>query len=406
MRRCWLGMLLVMGAPAAQAVSQEIQASFSPDPSNPQKNVFINKTPESGYCVSNPVECRNNNTFSIRLPVRFDSARALQPDGSQRNNAMVKVPAQWRALTVTNAVTGESERVEVRVAGIGSQYRLSDTAANLTGAPTALQGHQTLWTNSSWVYAPPPCVYSGVGYYSDTTYAFFWKTPIDGSCTKMVAFAIPAMSYDYLDFAYELRTPNPLGMSSGQYTGSLSYRLGPGGDFDMGDVMLPTDPQLTLDFVLDVQHTLKVDIPPGGDKVQLAPAGGWQGWINAGRRPVRLFRDQTFHISASSRFSMYRICNGEDEAILCKIINPQTRRFTHVDVSVSLPNGMTDVAGQPVKRQLLSAKSLAQRFQPGFYVDRGIGTLHFEVMPESIDKGFLTNGPYRGDITVVWDSEI
>jgi hypothetical protein len=41
------------------------------------------------------------------------------------------------------------------------------------------------------------------------------------------------MQLEYLDFAYELETPDPLGMSSGHYTGSLTYSVGPNGDFDL-----------------------------------------------------------------------------------------------------------------------------------------------------------------------------
>ena len=48
------------------------------------------------------------------------------------------------------------------------------------------------------------------------------------------------MRYHYLDFAYELVTPNPLGMSSGKYRGDLTYTVGPSLDFDMGDIMLPS----------------------------------------------------------------------------------------------------------------------------------------------------------------------
>jgi hypothetical protein len=29
-------------------------------------------------------------------------------------------------------------------------------------------------------------------------------------------------------------------------------------------------------------------IPPGGNKVLLEPQGGWQGWLEHGRKPVRL----------------------------------------------------------------------------------------------------------------------
>ncbi|CAI8908753.1 Exported protein [Pseudomonas sp. IT-P4] len=410
-RSRWLGMLAVVAAPSAQAVNQEIRALFTPDSANPQRNLFVNKTPVSGYCADYPSECRDNETFSIRLPMHFESARPMQPNASPRNSAMFSIPALWRPLTVTNRETGETETVEVRIAGFGSRYILSDTAVNLTGAATAIEGHRALWggPGGGWVNAAPPCTYSGVGMYSDNYYRFFWKTPVQGTCVKTASFPIPAMTYDYLDFSYELKTPNPLTMSSGLYTGDLSYRIGPGGDFDMGDVMLPTDRDLTLNFVLDVQHTLKVDIPPGGEKVQLVPAGGWQSWLQAGRRPVRLFRDQTFNISASSRFKMLLECEISAFPYDCVILDSVSRRSVELQVSVSLPNGLTDLAGQPVKRRRLRAgPANAQQFQPGFYVDRAPGILHFEIPPNQMEFMIQPGAAstYRGNVTVIWDSEV
>ncbi|WP_419712931.1 hypothetical protein [Pseudomonas sp. NFX224] len=410
-RGCWLGMLAVVAAPPAQAVTQEIRALFTPDSANPQRNLFVNKTPVSGYCADYPSECRDNETFSIRLPMRFDSASPMQPNASPRNSAMFSVPALWRPLTVTNRETGETETVEVRIAGFGSRYILSDTVVKLTGAATPIEGHRNLWggPHDGWVNAAPPCTYSGVGLYSDNYYRFFWKTPVQGTCVKTASFPIPAMTYDYLDFSYELKTPNPLTMSSGLYTGDMSYRIGPGGDFDMGDVMLPSDPDLTLNFVLDVQHTLKVDIPPGGEKINLVPAGGWQGWLQAGRKPVRLFRDQTFNISASSRFKMYYECQSWN-AFDCTIKDALGRRQVELQVFVSLPNGLTDQSGQPVRHQRLRAGTEgAQIFQPGFYVDRAPGILHFEVRKEEVEwmlRQPNVASPYSGSVTVIWDSEV
>lgn len=402
----WLGMLAIVAALPAGAVTQEIRALFTPDSANPQRNTFINKTPVSGYCAEYPGQCQDNNMFSIRLPLRFESNGAMQPNAAARNSAMFRVPSLWRALTVTNTATGKSETVEVRIAGIGSQYSLSDTAANLTGASSAIEGHRSLWINGgSWVNPPTPCQYSGVGFYGDNDYRFFWKTPFPGGCVKTAAFRIPAMSYEYLDFAYEIRTPNPLGMSSGLYTGTINYSIGPGGDFDMGDVMMPTDSYLGLHFVLDVQHTLKVDIPPGGEKVRLVPAGGWQSWLQAGRRPVRLLRDQTFNISASSRFKMYLEC--PTWLFFDCVIDAPNSRPVELQVSVSLPNGLTDLAGQPVRRQRLRRQADAQIYQPGFYVDRAPGVLHFEIVQEEVDY-MLQNGAasYSGNVTVIWDSEV
>ncbi|MFY0731589.1 hypothetical protein [Pseudomonas sp. NFX15] len=403
----WLGLLAAFASPSAGAVTQEIRALFTPDSANPHRNEFVNKTPSTGYCEYYPEICRNSNTFSLRLLTKVESIRAMQANADARGSAMFKVPGGWRRLTIMNVETGEAEIVEVRVAGIGSNYVLSDTASNLTGVSDAGEAHNRLWQGAAWVNAAPPCVSTGLGFYGAKSFAFFWKVPDERACTKVASFDIPAMTYGYLDFAYELRTPNPLKMSSGFYTGSLNYRLGPGGDFDFGDVMIPDDPDLTLDFVLEVQHTLKVDIPPGGEKVQLVPAGGWQSWLHAGRKPVRLFRDQTFNISASSRFKMYLICQYSDGR-RCYLRNPRWLIDVPLDVRVSLPGGLTDVSGRPVHRQELMTESGAVAFQPGQYVDRKPGTLHFELGPKALETVFLPGigNHYSGNVTVIWDSEV
>lgn len=397
--RC-LGLTAMLCIPTAEAVNKEIRASFAPDSSHPHKNEFINKTPNSGYCTIDPSQCTDNNMFSIQLPVRFDSSRPI----GMGEQVRLKVPANWRPLTVINRDTQEAETVEVRIIGIGSEYVLSHTAAELVGVTDILEGHQKLWLNSSWVYAPAPCQYSGVGRYAPKHYRFFWKAPLEAACVKIAAYGIPSMSFNTLDFAYELRTPNPLKMSSGLYTGSMVYRMGPGGDFDLGPVMVPDDGNLTLDFVLDVEHTLKVDIPPGGSKVELQPAGGWQSWLQAGRMPTRLFRDQTFLISASSKFTMRLECEHQVKQG-CGIIAGGYGGM--VNVSVSLPGGLTDKTGKPVKNFALSQQeSIA--FQPGHYIDRKPGTLHFEIPPA--DTAWLISNnkglPYKGNIAVIWDSDI
>jgi hypothetical protein len=217
------------------------------------------------------------------------------------------------------------------------------------------------------------------------------------------------MRYDYLDFAYELETPNPLGMSSGKYFGSLTYSVGPNADFDMGDVMVTSQSTLTLNFALDVQHTLKVDIPPGGNRVELVPQGGWQAWLQQGRKPTRLFRDQTFNISASSRFKMNLECQYSQDGKTCSLREPESGDVVPLKVSVSLPYGLTDGGGQAVsRRQLLRDGSGTELFQPGIYVDRKPGTLHFEIpadeVAEMIHSG--TQRQYSGSVTVIWDSEI
>ncbi|SDX51045.1 MULTISPECIES: hypothetical protein [unclassified Pseudomonas] len=402
---------LLAGSPTASALTQDISAIFRPDPAKPQENVFLNTTPVSGYCASHPSECKATKTFSIRLPMTFNSAGPIQANhGSARQGAMFKVPANWRTARVTHASTGETETVEVRFSGLGSKYRIPAGVVNVVGGGVdVLTAHQRLWggVSHTWVYAPAPCRYSGVGFYTATDYEFFWKTPVEDVCAKTSRYLIPSMSYTHLDFAYELRTPNPLKMSSGQYTGSLTYSVGPGQDIDMGDVVIPNDSALTLNFKLDVEHTLKVEIPPGGNRVELVPQGGWQAWLNQGQKPTRLFRDQRFHISASSRFKMGLECQYVS-GNTCAITETGSGHAVPVDVSVTLPDGLTDAAGQPVnRRQLRLDGSGTELFQPGFYVDRRSGTLHFEVGRSQVEAMLDTGAKaYSGNVTVIWDSEV
>jgi hypothetical protein len=387
----------------AQAINQEIRALFQPDPSQPGKNLFVNQTPNSGYCVAFPGKCDDGKMFSIELPVRYSAGRALVPG----DGISLKAPADWRRLTITNQDTQESESVEVRITGIGSKYFLSNRVQELTGISNAAQAHDKLWkSETGWLYAPSPCVGSGLAGYTDTTYRFFWHTPVEASCTKNTAFHIPGIYFDKLDFAYELKTPNPLNMSSGLYTGSITYTMGPGRDFHMGYMMYPDDDSLTLDFVLDVQHTLKVDLPPGGNKVSLEPEGGWAPWLDSGRKPKRIFRDQPFFISASSRFKVMMLCDSQGGPY-CNLGSP-LGDTTSVKVSMTLPAGIGGPGNGPVNRIPLSVNNWMGPFQPGIYVDRKPGALHFELEPSAID--FLLrpgkNDRLRGHITIIWDSDV
>lgn len=392
---------------SAQAITQEIRASFVPDPANPQNNKFIDQTPQSGYCATFVNDCKTYNLSGLRLPLRFAASHAIEPGAPERAGATLKAPAQWRSLSVSNVVTGEAHAVQIRIGGVGSQYVLSDTAVNLTGASSDQEGHNRLW-GRSWGNAPRPCQSGAMASYGPDSYTFFWRTPVESACSKQAAFLIPWMSYDYLDLGYELRTPNPLGMSAGLYTGELRYGIGPGGDFDMGDNMLPDNSSLTFRFVLDVQHVLKVDIPPGGHKIELVPQGGWQAWLQEGRRPARLFRDQTFNISASSKFKMFFQCEHAGIGACALRDTESGSTFPQVYMSVSLPHGITDNAGQPVKRQPLTDSSQGSVFQPGHFLDREPGILHFEI-PAFYLEQMLQPGRarrYAGNVTVIWDSEV
>lgn len=393
-------MLLMSATFSAGAATLTIDALFQPNANKPNHNVFDNKTPPgNSYCGQHPTYCAPG-TFSIGVPITFRAASAIQPEHDVRQGAMFQVPSNWKSVQVFHEITGEQETVQIRVTGIGGAYTNRVPLTPRT------------WV-SNWVYAPAPCQYGGVGYGNQVVYAFFWRVPEGaGVCAKQAFQPIPydlSFAYRDLAFSYQLVTPNPLAMRSGTYRGQLTYGVGPHKDFDMGDVMVANDDQIVLNFNLKVEHVLKVEIPPGGNRVELVPQGGWQAWLNQGRKPARLLRDQTFNIYASSRFKMKLECQYEDVAnSTCRVVDSASGRSAPLSISVSLPFGLTDALGQPVNRLPLRLDGAGTEvFQPTQYLDRKPGTLHFAIERDAVNEMLQPNesGSYKGNVTVIWDSE-
>ena len=394
----------------------EIRAEFVPDPSNPGLNRFTNKTPSGGFCASYPTICEQRKVFSIESNITAESNAPIQANHDLRKGPMFQIPAQWRDVEVFHE-EGGSELVRFRVASIGSEYHLSDTATKLIGRPDVLgdNAHGFLWggrensyINYLWQYPPRPCTYAINMYrFDDDSFTFHWQIPVGQICGKTAAFDIPGFAYSKLEFMYELVTPNPLKMKAGIYTGSLRYTVGPMMDFDLGDIMIPSENELVLNFTLKVDHIFKVEIPPGGNKVALLPEGGWQAWLNQGRRPTRLFRDQTFNVWTSTPFKMSMECEHYAANSTCALQDDKNNQVP-VDVLVSLPSGLIDGERQSVSRRRLRVDGVGtERFEPALYIDRKPGTLHFEVSKGAVEEMLQRDSlRYSGDITVIWDSQV
>jgi hypothetical protein len=403
----------LLGA-VSEAAVMEIEAKFSPDPSNPLVNKFINTTKFTGFCQGNEPACERRGLSSFRTPITFTATRPIRVhETNRREAAMFSIPAEWRTLTVTKmgGASTETAEVKVRMPGFAVNYRLSHDARDLVGRPDlgSNAAHGLLWQGGLWLSPPSPCQWAIKASTNTREHETFWLTPAGSACHKAPNYIIPEFDYKSFDFAYELQTPEPLKLSQGTYTGSIQYSVGPGKDFDMGDVMLPSEDSLTLNFTLTVEHMLKVEVPPGGHRVELVPQGGWQSWLQQGRKPTRLFKDQTFNISASSRFKMELECQYTQDGNTCSLQEPISGHVVPLNISVSLPHGLTDASGQPVtRRQLLLNGSGTKLFQPGFYVERRPGTLHFEI-PSSEVAEMIRPGRsryYSGNVTVIWDSEV
>ena len=400
-----ISMVLLLVVSPVYAGNAEIRAEFRPDPSNPLVNRFKNVTPSSGYCEHFIGFCEPRGLFSLNLPIgpiiqtSGGPVQANHPD--PRQGAYLKVPSEWRTVTVTND-RGDSAQLEIRISGIGGRHDLGASVVAITGGGN----HEQLWSTGRWHKAPAPCLPSGGLTGSDIHIVWFWLVPENASaCATQALFDIPNYFYRYVHFGYELRTPNPLTMPAGTYSGSQTYTVGPGMDFDFGDRVLPNENLATLDFVLEVDHILKVEAPPGGNRIQLEPQGGWQAWLQNGRKPIRLFRDQTINLWTSTPFKMTLEC-PEPMGNTCSVRNAAGHQVP-LDIAVTLPPGLTDAAGRPVNRLPLTLDgSGSERFLPSRYIDRKPSTLHFEIKADGVAQMLEQPGStYTGTATVVWDSE-
>lgn len=386
----------------------EVTAVFRPDPGNPMVNRFKNTKPSEGYCAHFAAYCESRDLFSLTLPLGgFPQTTGMRVQANHtdpRQGAFLKVPSDWRRLTVTNE-NGDTDELEVRISGVGGRADHGGDVVEMTGGGN----YEHLWSTGRWHKAPFPCV-SGGGLNGTSYYVIFmWMVPENaGACATTALFDLPLFEYRYLFFGYELRTPNPLKMPTGTYRGSIHYSIGPGMDFDIGDAVRPHDSAVTIDFVLSVEHTLKVEVPPGGNRIELLPQGGWQGWLQRNQRPERLFRDQTFNLSTSSRFKMHLECEYSNGGNDCSLYEPLSGHGVPLSVFVSLPGGLTDASGQPVSRRRLARDgSGTELFMPGYYLDRKPGALHFEIASKDVGQMLTGTGKtYRGNVTVVWDSEV
>lgn len=389
-----------------QAGTAEIRAQFRPDPANPMFNQFKNITPSSGYCDHFIAFCTPRNLFSLQMPLgglpQTTGGPVPANHSDPRQGAYWKVPSHWQTIDVVN-LAGDREQVEIRISGIGGRADHGGDVNVITGGG----GYEALWSTGRWHNAPSPCVpgggLNGTSYYV----VWFWLVPENASaCSTRALFDLPNFNYRYIHFGYELRTPNPLTMPTGIYRGSVTYTVGPGMDFDFGDRIVTHDNIVTLEFTLDVEHTLKVELPPGGDRIELLPEGGWQAWLNQGRRPARLFRDQTFTLAASSRFKMNLEC-GLVIGNTCGLRNGEGDEVP-VQIAVTLPYGLRDQYDQPVNKLPLRLDGVgSELFQPLHYVDNRSGKLHFEVGQDDVGEMLKTPGTtYSGTATVVWDSEV
>ncbi|MFS2198663.1 hypothetical protein ACCD00_09055 [Pseudomonas sp. Pseusp3] len=386
----------------SNAAVLEVQAEIRPDPSNPGSAQIINNTPVTGYCTEFPAECNSRKIRSDSFNISFQSSGSIPVDQA----IPFGFPARWRTFTVSHSsIPGETAEIQIRIAGVGTRYRLSKKAQEITGMPIGFpvfDYHAFLWS-PSWAEAIAPCLgVNGTSQGADangTDFTAFWLTPEHvTSCPRRPKFEVPGISLQRLDVHYELRAVRPEKLMTGNYQGSYTYSMG--SDFDMGNLNA-NDPSMTFNLNLAVKQDVKVEM--SADRVYLTPKGGWMEWITHGRKPEKLLGDLRFFILSSAPFKMDLSCErlGIDT---CLISNGSHQ--VPVDISVSLPSPWVDDTGRPIERRplILGGEGLKNIKATGS-PNQSPSLLHFEVPQDSV-KDMQSGSRYRGTVYVTFDSDI
>lgn len=400
--RLVLGSALFGFASLANAAALNVQAEIRPDPANPGIAEIINQTPVTGYCTEYPGNCSSKRIRSNSFPISFTSSGVIPKD----HVIPFGFPATWRKFTVVHAVIpGETAEIEIRIAGVGTRYRLSSTAQAIIGHPggePVFDYHSYLW-QPSWAEATAPCqqvnTTSQGADPNGTDFTAFWLTPQNvTTCSRSPKYNIPGMSLQRLDVHYELRAVRPEQLITGDYQGEYTYSTN--GDFDMG-VLTPNDAAMTFNLNLTVKQDVNVKM--SADSVALAPKGGWMEWITHGRRPEKILGDLRFFILTSSPFKMDLSCDRMGPET-CLISNGPHQ--VPVNISVSLPNPWVDDAGQPVARRPLTIGGAGlEHLKPTGLPTREPSLLHFEVPADSVAL-MHDDSSYRGTVYITFDSDI
>lgn len=404
---------LLITSVTVEAAEINLTASFSPSITSPENNKFTNTTPVSGYCLLSLSKC-NSDEFSIIIPLNSTNISPV----NNGDGVSVAIPSAFRNVHVTNG-NGEEYIVNFRVSALGASYQ------SFYRPGSSDTGDRNLWSGGNFSTAPSPCSGKASSYYWQTgIYTFFWGAPVQNViCTKTSTTDRGDNLHRIFDanIMYELQTPNPLKMNSGIYTGSYTYSVGSGMDFDLGGSKFSnSESTLTFNFTLSVNHELKVVMNTEELNVALQPCNSmkicseeqgkanWERWMLTRVTPVLTGRSR-FSISSSGVFTAYLQCEFEIDAI-CGLKSDNSTQLVPVHTMITLPDNIVDSeTGVTVSRiPLRIGKHLSRNvFHTESFAQNRSGYIDFEVKQKDVDI-MLTTRPdtYRGAVTLVFDASI
>lgn len=353
---------------------------------------FRSVTKSDEYCAVWPTSCANSSYYVADLPLKYEK-RWTNRAPDLRDRWYIKIPAARKVDVVSES--GHSYTLDFSFRAL-SQVVVRTSATGYppvtphpqNGCSAITSVHDRSRSRFIWELKDPqsaaPC------YNFETN---FFEEESDGRV-------------DMFGARYMLVMPRPIGMPQGIYRGSLTYSIGPGGDFDFGTgVTGLSDDQLTIHFELDVKHDLYLQFPPGSDRAVLEPPGGWSAWLGGRGAPSRLYRDLPMRIWSSGPIKIYKRCQYELGGI-CGL-RESSGHMVPVQVAVSLPTGMQH-NGSPINKVTVPThEAAALQIEAVDTVWNRPGQLHFEVVGSDVPSMLAHPGSrYEGLVTIVFEAQL
>ena len=385
------------------AVTRDARFLYRPDPATPASNAFVPTT----LRPCNPIFSCRANEYEVYIPSMLPGPISAGP--AARSTPMFRVSSEWRPIPVQNGTTGHRLTADVRVTAVYGWFNFTPSLLHLVPEADGDQiaAYEALFGgpgSGSWRYPPAPCTDILPGYFGSATWQAFFIRTASVPCMKSVTRDIPQLTVTDVILLVEFRLPRPQLAQAGLYSGMVRYSVGPGMDIDFGDAVLPRDPELLINLELEVDPIFKVEFPGGSTLLSLEPDGGWLNWLNRGRKPTRLWREQAFNFSTSIPFKMIMQCE-HTSGNHCAIAANDGHQVP-VEIRMTLPPGMQDSAGRPVRDYLLNPHETPQ-LDPTRIILGQKGKLQFEVPRPDMESMLDHAGKaYSGQVTFIWDAQL
>ncbi|HHQ4668742.1 hypothetical protein K3H47_10825 [Aeromonas veronii] len=389
----WLIAGLLFGFPC-QAAVVKVTAEYKPAVYDADNGTFVSttkcvKTSEGMWLssCSGGVMSLDSLLFSLKTKVK----RNVIKDFSNTRDSFVSLSSLGNKTMIITSDKGQQFSVLFKPDKLGVHF---DSVVN--------QNDGWKIYNTSFTNPRGGCRYlerQVAGYINLTSWIVLWGDVGGKSCyTGLSVDGTSNIQAMFLGF--KITPPSPLKMPNGIYTGSIILSVGQNKDIDLGNGVYE-DNQLIIELTLKVQHQIKVEFPPGGDKVVLQPPGGWHDWIYRGKShiPPYLIAELPYRLWSSSDFNVWLNCQyaiGE----VCMLNNERLGMQVKLDV----------IYVNKSKEEFPLTHGVKKLFTAGikdpYYINEERSIIFKVQKPVLALMMEYPGSTYKGNVTLIYDAAI